>query len=319
MLFALNKTLDRGIIPEPAADEPIVVDENARLSFVAWGDPQISCLSPLRSARVHNACLDLANMQGKMDALVLAGDITEYGAESEYKMMTHLLEGVGGKFDNILAVTGNHDIRLRRHGRQVARFGSFLGNTENGVANPADTLSFSREINGYKFIMMGADNAAFEASFISNEQLEFIHNELKSADRSKPVFVVNHQPLKRTNGLPVTFLGRGKWRGSVGFQSQQLRNIFEKFGNVIYITGHLHYCTSQYTYEDCGRFKAVNLPTVGVLNHGEFSKLTQGLIFSVYDDKIEVRSRVFGEGRYADGSVDNSAFVIPLGQNGFAE
>lgn len=310
---SLNNLIKHKKILVPNKETPVEADKNANLNLIIWGDPQISFISPLRSARVYSACRDVENSNSEFDALVMLGDITEYGAKCEYAFTKKLLSGIENKFSNIFAVTGNHDIRLRNYKKQTARFNSFLNSFENGKASKNGKYYFSTYVNGYKFIMMGADRTAFEASYISDEQLEWLDKELKAEQNSgKPVFIFNHQPLKNTNGLPVTFLGKGKWRGTVGRESDKLREIFEKYGNVLFFTGHLHYCTSQYTYEDCVKFKAISVPTVGVINHGEFGKFTQGYVVSVYDDKIIARARVFGEGKYVESSVPNSEFQIDL-------
>ena len=295
------------------AAEPIERSKEAKLTFVVWGDPQISALSPLRSYRVFNAVRDLENVKEPLDALVLCGDLAEYGAWCEYRFLAHLLEPAANKIKHVFAVSGNHDVRIRSYKTQLAKFNRFLGLLSDGEQGPDDRYYFSKDVEGYKFIMLGADRNAFEASFLSDAQLEWIDAELTQNDgNSKPVFVFNHQPIKHTNGLPVTFLGRGKWRGSVGNESDKLRSIFEKHENVIYVTGHLHYCTSQYTYDDCGAFKAVSVPTVGVINHGAFKSFTQGYVFEVLDDRIVARSRVFADGKYTDESIPNHRFVIEL-------
>ncbi len=299
-------------IPPYSDDDPIVANEGSKLNFVVWGDPQISSLSPLRSARVFRAHTDILSSKTVFDALVLVGDITEYGKRKEYKMMAQFMRRMQNKVDRFFAVPGNHDIRIRDFKSQVKQFASFMASVQNGVPNPEDRYWFSSEVKGYKFIMLGSDRNTFEGSYISGKQLNWLDSELKNSDKSKPVFVFNHQPLKNTNGLPKTFLGRGKWRGSVGWDSDKLRAVFEKYNNVIYITGHLHYCTSEYTYEDCGSFKAINAPTVGVINHGPFKRFTQGLIFSVFEDRIEVRSRIFGEGKYVPDNIKNSSFTIHI-------
>ena len=311
MKAALDAEIKKHGLPDYDGSEPLAADENARLNFIAWGDPQISCVSPLRSARVYAACRDIKNARGVFDALVIAGDVTEYGAECEYKMTAELINSFSDKVKNVLAVTGNHDVRLRRVSKQAKRFNGFLKSLENGRYGSADRYSYSYEINGYKFIMLGTDVTTFEAAFIGERQLRWLEGELEQSKGGKPVFVFCHQPLKHTNGLPMTFLGRGSWRGSVGLESNRLRAIFEKFSNVIFITGHLHYCTSEYTYEDYGSFKAISLPTVGVINHGGFKSFSQGYAFSVYDDKIIAKSRVFGEGRYVEG-VENSYIEIKI-------
>ncbi len=124
--------------------------------------------------------------------------------------------------------------------------------------------------------------------------------------------MLNHQALAHTNGLPITWLGKGDFRGTVGGQSDRIRAIFEKYKNVYYITGHLHYGTSKYNFEDYGAFKALSVPTVGVINHGDFPADAQGYIVSVYEDKIILRSRVFGEGRYVDPSYPGGYFEVPV-------
>ncbi len=299
------------LIPDSTA--PVEADGEAKLNMIVWGDPQISSLSPLRSGRMYSACMDIGNSRSSFDALVMLGDITEYGTKCEYKFTQKLLEPIAHKFKNIFAITGNHDIRLRNYKKQVQRFSSFLKGIKNGRTGTGQRYFFSKTVNGYKFIMLGADRAAFEGSYISDEQLDWLDRELSAQkDSGKPVFVFNHQPLKNTNGLPLTFLGKGKWRGTVGNESDKLLKIFNKYDNVIFITGHLHYCTSKYTYEDHGSFKAISVPTVGVINHGDFSKFTQGYVFSVYEDKIIARSRIFGEGKYVGGDIDNAEIEISL-------
>lgn len=307
----LQKSLSnsKNVISEQ--NESITRDENSILTFAVWGDPQVSFISPLRSARVYRAVQDFKNGD-VLDALVLCGDITEYGKQCEYRFVKRLLDEAKGKISNIYAISGNHDVRLRRHKKQLKRFQNFVKSLENGDSDFGDSYYYTRDLNGCRFIMMGTDRSTFEAAYISDTQLERLKNDILSAPEEKTVFVFNHQTLKRTNGLPVTFLGKGKWRGSVGRESEKLKNVLSLRKNVFFITGHLHYCTSEYTYEDCGNFKALSVPTVGVINHGEFKTMTQGYVISVYKDRVIMRSRVFGEGRYAPESVPNSYIEVLL-------
>jgi 3',5'-cyclic AMP phosphodiesterase CpdA len=308
MVKALGKAISG--LPEYKCEEALEVDENAALTFVAWGDPQISCLSPLRSKRVYAACRDLKAMSGKFDALLILGDIAEYGARCEYKMMAHLLEEVRSRFDCVLAIPGNHDIRLKRYKKQLSRFNDFAKSI--GARGFEGSYFSTAEIKGYTFVLMGADKTKFESSYLSDNQLELLDNALEGAEKGKPVFVLNHQPLKNTHGLPDTWLGKGDRRGAVGGQSDKLKAVLEKHRNTVYITGHLHLGTGRYNYEDYGAFKAVSVPTVGVINHGDFDIPSQGLVFSVYEDKIVVRSRLFANGRYVQGGVPCSTFEIPV-------
>ena len=309
MVRALSKVLDSGDIPMPDGKEPIAANESADLNIIAFGDPQISFLSPLRSARFYAALKDIKQAKGNFDALILAGDIAEYGAWCEYRMTAHLIEPVAKRFSKILAVTGNHDIRIRNFRKQLERFRDFLGLIENAEKHGEDSYFFTTEIKGYKFIMLGADKNAFEDTYFSEKQLERLDRELDSTG-GKPVFVINHQPLKNTNGLPVSWMGKGSWRGSVGAQSDKLKAIFERHEKIIYITGHLHYGISAFNFEDYGSYKALSLPTVGVLNHGKNDKFSQGYVLTVKGNEITAKGRCFCEGRYYGEDTENGYVEI---------
>lgn len=309
----MKKSLAGADIPVPATDEPIVEDENAILTFAAWGDPQISSISPLRSSNLTAACRDIAGMQGKLDAIVLLGDVAEYGRECEYQAAADILNSVSDKYDSFFAVTGNHDIRLRNHKKQVNKFNGFVSSVHGGVSGGEDESYHYYDIKGNRFIMMGSESATLEGAYISKKQLNWLDKIIGDAEKKgMNAFVFNHQTLKYTNGLPNTWLTKPDVRGSVGFQSEALLKVFEKHTNVIFITGHLHWGVGRHSYEDCGCFKALSLPTVGVINHGKNPTPAQGYIISVYEDKIVMRARSHAEGKWFDSSVKCSYVTIPL-------
>ena len=310
MLKGLSRLISADSFPE--SREALEADEKAELNIIAWGDPQISALSPLRSERVYSACMDIKNAAGKFDLLMLLGDNAEYGMKAEYMMLSRLLNSVSSKVESFIVISGNHDVRIRNYKKQLRKFNAFIGDIKGGIIGRAEHYYFKTELKGYKFIMLGADKNAFEASYISKEQLDWLDSELKKAENDKVVFVLNHQPLRYSHGLPATWLGKGEWRGHIGEQSDELKAIFEKYKNVFFITGHLHYGTSKYNYEDYGAYKALSLPTIGVLNHGEYNHDAQGYVIYVYDNKIILRSRLFKQGRFAEKDVENSYVEIEI-------
>lgn len=283
--------------------DPIIVDDKANLTFIALGDCQVSNYMFARQYTFSKVLDDISNAEGVLDALVICGDIAESGLKCEYKMVSNLVNSCSDKYKNFLCMPGNHDIRLRRFKHQLLRFESFLLDTDKATV-PVNKYWFSKDINGYKFIILGSDTTCFEAAHIRQKQLDWLDQEIASTqDTGKPVFVFNHHPLKFTNGLPDNWLGYGDWRGSVGNQSAYIRNIFNKYNNVIYITGHLHWGTNKYTIMKKDNFLALSVPTAGANNHGVFSSLCQGFVISAYDDRIEFRSRLFEDGKYTGTSV----------------
>lgn len=298
-------------ISVPAADDPIVFDENAVLNLVLWGDPQVSYVMPMRGTQLLQVCRDLACAQGTADALVLLGDLTEYGMECEYRALCDLLQICADKYAHLLCIPGNHDVRLRPYKKQVRKFRRFQQNAPKGVAGNQDSYFQTLKIKDYTFILLGTDRSTFEGAYFGTEQLRKLDKALAEAN-GRPAFVLNHQTLKRTNGLPNTWLGKGKWRGSVGWQSDRLKAILEKHTNVFYLSGHLHWETNAYSYEDHGSFKALSVPAVGPYNHGKSCKDPQCYILSVYPDRVVARARLCIQGRYMDPGIPNAEIVIPI-------
>ena len=308
----LEKLKTQGRFLYPSAGTPIEADPQAKLTFAVWGDPQIAAWSPLRAARLYSACEDIARMSRPLDALILAGDLTDNGQAAEFKMLQALLCSHASGFQNLLCVSGNHDVRLRSFYRQRRIFAEFVEGIPGGIAGNRRVYYHKAVLCGYTFLLLGTDRSTFEEAYISSAQLQWLDAQLAQTARDSVVFVVNHQTLKNTNGLPDTWLGKGDWRGTVGRQSDALRAVIEKYRNVFLITGHLHYGASASSFEDCGTFKSLSAPTIGVVNHGQTDAPTQGYVVQVYDDHIRLRARVFGEGRYLPDDLPGADITVAL-------
>ena len=288
-------------------------DPAAALNLVLWGDPQLASLHPEREDNFKAACKTVAAAEGPLDALVILGDVAEFGRATEYAAVQRHLTTAAEKAEHIFCVPGNHDLRVRHFGGQRARFASFLSGIPHAVPNPRERYWFSYELNGYLLLFLGADKTCFEGSYLSPAQLRWLSEKLDEAKATnKPAFVFNHQPLKRSNGLPVTWGGVGTWRGSVGDQNDALRAILKKHGDVVYITGHLHYGVSRYNLENSGRLHMLNVPSVGCANHGKNDAPAQGYLLSVHPDKLVGSAILFRTGEEMDETIPNARFEIPL-------
>lgn len=298
LLMAIMSALGIGLTEPPATDDPIQINEEANMTFIAWGDPQVSNYLLSRNQYTDNACTDLANSGINFDALLIAGDMAENGLTAEYATLTDYLSKVNT--DAFLICEGNHDIRLKAYSLQSRKIINFMNNLNKDNEITVDKLHYTYEVNGYKFIVLGSDRTEFEENWFSDEQLKWLDEELNaSANDGKPVFVVNHQPLAYTNGLPDTWGSPVDTAGSVGKQSDELFNIMNKYQNIIFITGHLHTAFGEYLYEKKDNVHLVNVPSVGISNKdGIYNQAGIGFVVSVTDNQVIFNARDFALGKY---------------------
>ncbi len=292
MEIILSVLMAFGVISGPATDDPITLKdaENVNLAVVAFADTHIrpTAISPYN---FKCGLEDIENSEIDFDALLVAGDISELGDDVSYELMWDALDET--KIENILLTTGNHDVRVvydLRTEQIIDKTNSFLG-------KEIDKPYYSYDINGYTFIVMASDGQLFEKAVISDEQLAFIDSELERATaEGKPAFVMCHQPLENTHGLPEV------WKnGGIGEQSEEIREILVKYKNVFFLNGHLHdgvYERSLEVLNEENGVYSVNLPAYGKENdYGKFLQPGLGTYFEVYDNEVIFTARDFRAGK----------------------
>lgn len=273
----------------PSADTPIKASSGSRMRFVAWADPQVSNYILKRDPYFVAACEDVENAKTQFDALLIAGDIVENGLPCEW---THVQENLPSRgIANYILAVGNHDVRLRPYKQTVRRFTSFVNGLNEAVGSDLaiDALHYKTTVKGYTFITLGTDRTEFEESYLSDAQLQWLDDSLKEACKGgKPVFVTVHQPFKWSHGLPDTWNSPVDSAGSIGPQSDALKEILSRYSrNVILLTGHLHTGIGQYTYEIIDGIHSINLPSLTIDNKDG----------RVNDNGIGFWVEVFGSGR----------------------
>lgn len=293
VIFSAYLSLSGTSALKPSLETPIKPStDNAELVFAAIADPQICSYMPERYNYFQAAAEDLQNAEG-LDAVIGAGDIAENGLETEYQLV---LDGIGGMDVRYIMCEGNHDIRLRSYKQSLSRFNSFV----NALNGDSDATSFhhSETVNGYKFIVLGSDKAEFEENYLSDEQLSWLDSEL-AGENGKFVFVLVHQPLKNTNGLPDVWNSPIDSAGSVGDQSDALQTILNKYKNVILLTGHEHTGFGQYSYEKVGNIHSVSIPSLCVNNAvGENNDHGLAYIVEVQSSSVLFRARDMCQGKW---------------------
>lgn len=288
------------VAPSTKAPINVLDEEDVKMTFVALSDTQISNYLLEREPVMHGISDDLCNSAVDFDALIVAGDITENGLKCEYENVENYLKYTPVK--NFLMATGNHDIRLRDYSQVVSSFTSFSNklNSDKGSNLEIDSLHYLYEINDYTFIVLGSDKQMFEETYVSDSQLAWLDSSLEVATAdSKPVFVVIHQAIKNTHGLPGTWSAFVPDGGSVGEQSDEIETILNKYDNVILLSGHMHTGFGEFTYEKIGNIHSVNLPTACANNsNGTYNDSGIGYVAEVYEDEVVFRARDFDDGIY---------------------
>ena len=287
----------------PSTADPIqgCKDNGANATIAAWADPQFSNYMNKRFQPFDASCEDLANAADGVDALIIAGDIAENGLPNEYEYIREKLSSAN--VGSYLFAVGNHDARLKIYNTTVKNITTLnnMLNADNGDKDfVIDSLSYTYNVKGYTFIILGTDRTEFEESYFSNERLEWLDSELaKATSKGKPAFVVVHQSLKDTHGLPDTWNSPSDTAGSIGAQSDEIKAILNKYKNVFMISGHLHTGLGQYTYEKIDNFHSINLPSITIVNKdGDYNNAGVGFMIEIYNNKVLFRARDFAQGKY---------------------
>lgn len=143
---------------------------------------------------------------------------------------------------------GNHDVwygpdeKLDTEYRKDKLYGKAWAMQE--LAMPSRYYSFSK--NGWHFIALDSINGT-EGYQLDQEQVQWLHDELKKVDASTPVCVFSHVPILSMGAL--LYATKRKPLKEVSFPSADMHNdhhmikdIFLKHKNVkLCLSGHVHY------------------------------------------------------------------------------
>ena len=276
--------------------------ENVKLTFAAISDVHMKD-SATRSFMLELGLSDMENAAYPLDGLVIAGDITDHAYEEQWQKTAEVFAKYTPAKNIVLAV-GNHDTwgsdddRFEPSKERFVKYGGQIMNRE------LEKTYYSTKINGYTFVVMSSEDDGTNA-YISDEQLSWLDVTLAEAAKDNlPIFLVLHQPLNESHGLPITW-GDDEpepMDGGIGEESDKVEAILRKYENIIYISGHLHlglgdkYTSKIWDYqtvETNGNITSVNLPCYMYFNPmGQIMSGT-GIVFEVYEDEIVLRPRSF--------------------------
>lgn len=301
---AMNPKYDT--VYELTHDDPVVFQDkdNIRMSFAVIADTHLPDRESAEK-NLENAFVDVLSSEMKTDALLLAGDIADYGLKKEYERFFRVFCKYKNKL-KLLVTMGNHDARF--FFRTASK--TIMDNTEKllGINTQGKTY-YSYDINGYTFIVLCTEKAVLEKAYISSEQIAFFDKELKrGTENGKPCFVMCHQPFAFTHGLPEV------WKtGDMGEQNDEVRAVMEKYKNVFFINGHLHGGVCNYVEAILNKeHNVISLSIPGYRKENNFGITDAGVGYmcEVYDDRIVFKARNFLTGKYVSGDFSEFTYEI---------
>ena len=249
---------------------------------------------------------DMEHAQDKLDALVLAGDLTDNGQAHEYENLKKAFAPYTPAEEIIMAV-GNHDTWTDEDDEYGPAKENFLKYSKEISGRELENAYYTTEINGYTFIVMASEGTNTAAT-ISKTQLKWLREEMdKAAGKELPIFVISHWPVALSHGLPETWEAgeTDPLKGSFGKQNDEVEAILKDYENVFLISGHVHngFVNDRqkdiYGYasvESDGTFHSINLPSFMYVNFRGRAGNGCGYSIEVYEDEVLIRARSFTAG-----------------------
>ncbi len=153
----------------------------------------------------------------KFDALLVAGDMTDYGSELELRLFRQSLDKCVKPETRRIICMGNHEF--------------FRGNRELWSKTLDMELLGCTEVNGFTFLTIAPDNPG---AVVYKSALPWLKKELDAAvtrnnDPRKPIFVIQHYHISNT------VYGSEHW-GRI-----DLHDTLRNYPQVIDFSGHSHY------------------------------------------------------------------------------
>ena len=273
--------------------------DNAKLTFNVLSDMHLEGNNEDRFNLFGEGIRDI-NANKSNDFIVFLGDNTMNGQVVELSAFYSILDEYN-TFDTYM-VTGNHDLCPSDYNTgdyEDLRDRFFKYKNEYSKTQYDDSVYYSVNISDeFQLIVLGSESDAGIQEDISDEQLNWLESELKTAkDSGKIVFIFNHCPLNNT--------WENVWsEGHIGEDSDRVYEILKNAQTqILYFSGHLHMGyyddKREVVYDDNVTF--INVAGFGVDNtdgDADIQHNGTGLQVEVYEDNILIRVRDFAVHRW---------------------
>lgn len=301
-------------VPEPDPVPP--TEGEPLLSFFILSDLHINGGVSYPSEHLKKALDDIKSFGPKAEALIITGDLTESGTESDYKELRSILNKY--KLPPVYVNMGNHDY----YNVWIDQSGAFNKDSfPNGKTDAESRETFLKffnlkkpyydvKVKGYRFLLLSQETyrqekpEVDEGAWYSDEQLQWFRTTMAESKDGKPVFVMIHQPL------PAAGQDGGSHRL---IPARKFRDILKPYLNVFVFSGHTHQDfhngAPHYLKETFHWF--TNSSTARVLNKAynlDNENAAQGLYVQVFADKVILRGREFSNRTW----IGEAQWTVPL-------
>ncbi|MBO7328392.1 MAG: metallophosphoesterase [Lentisphaeria bacterium] len=222
----------------------------------------------------------------KPDVLIMPGDLAERFQPEVYDLyMASFLRNFKAKLPTQVACAGNHDFWSRKNEDADTIWNEFTTRLKISRENPCRQL-----IGGYDFITLSQKEIG-EVPEDLLAQLKIKLDEAVSRDSKKPVFLVTHYPPSDT-----------MYRSSGRYGQKNLRELLNKYPQVISLSGHTHIPLNWERAFWQGEFTALTCSTLsyGCIGGGKFfnvaggsilpfaREVQQAMIIDIFDNKVKI-------------------------------
>lgn len=289
-------------------------EENPLLNVSILSDTHIDARLPLGQYLLARALNDIEGSEAPVDAVVIAGDLTNYGDGPSLDTFYTLFKAHCSAEHWVIA-PGNHDIGHVKDVSQPEGKERIIQYYNDYTGVDIDNIYYSLDVKGYTFIVLSdQSDDSWDFPDIYDDQLLFLDAALAAASaNNRPTFVVCHWPLEGVNGQSII------WEeGSLGTEnSEKVRAILEKYNNVFFISGHLHagingaFTQTLFGFscvEKRGGVTYVNLPTYLLVNRYGIPWGGLGFQMEVYQEQVVFRTRNFATSSW----YPSYEFTVPL-------
>ena len=270
------------------------------LLFGVVSDIHVQNTNPIAQNKFQQMLGDMVNLH--VPSLVINGDLGD-GGPQDYATLGNLVRQQKNH-PALYYTIGNHEFYQAYHNPITNAWSpETFPNGDTDAAALKRFLDFTKRsqvyydeyLKNYHFIFLGSEKSAIsertygDKAYLSDKQLTWLKSKLtENYTPGKPIFVFLHQPLVRL----------GSTQNSPDFiiQADPLREILNRYPEVVFFSGHIHRQLKLVTTILKQEFIMVNSSSVALprdTNGQALPGQSEGLIVEVLNNKVIIKGRDF--------------------------